>query len=93
MSLSQWNWSETGPIRQATPAAGNRSAVNTPGHSVRYLAPREGQQDRNQRNSHQGVSANIGRRVSTVDMGRMSQQSSDGDGRYGKRRNVTETRI
>ncbi|MEH2526155.1 MULTISPECIES: hypothetical protein [unclassified Bradyrhizobium] len=44
-------------------------------------------------NALQRLSANIGRRVSTVNMDGMSQQNSDGDGHDRKRDNVTEASI
>ena len=67
--------------------------AGSPDGSVGCLASGQGKQDRNQRNGHQRVSANIGRRVATVNMDRMSQQRSDRDGRDHKRDNVTEARI
>lgn len=62
-------------------------------NSVGRLASGQGKQDRNQWNGLQRASANIGRRVATVNMRRMSQQRSNGNGSDRKRDNVTDARI
>jgi len=92
--LSECNWGATQVQKRHWTKGSNEPLCGQhSGNSVGYLASREGKQDRNQRNGHQGVSADIGRRVSTVNVGRVSQQSSDSDGRNGKRNHMAEARI
>ena len=67
--------------------------AGSPDKSVGCLASGQGKQDRNQRDGHQRVRANIGRRVAAVNMDRMSQQRRDRDGSDRKSDNVPEARV